>query len=317
MKLAAVSDVHAMDRKPKNRTDKFPKLVLSKFKWILSDLKEKGIKKLLIGGDMFDSATCSHFLIARIGRMILKSEIEVIVVPGQHDMRFHTKGLDNTPLGILKSLDVIKIPTIENPYRTKKMNIYGCGWGDEDQLKDLLKNTDVSNDTLVIHRMVTKSKALFDAQIDWVSGKNMLKRFPFKLIISGDNHERFVVENAGQVLINSGSIVRLTKAQIEHVPGYHTYDTKTGEVKFYKIPILPWKEVFDEDKIEQDEEIERRTLGIKDIIEKIEVTREVSFEKVLHSTFVNSDWAKDLVVKNNLADIMERAKNKIQQGRTK
>ena len=114
-----------------------------------------------------------------------------------------------------------------------------------------------------------------------------MEKYPFKIVLSGDNHERFVVENPDQVLINNGSLVRLTKAQLEYEPGFHIVDTDTLEVKFFKIPITPYAKAFDMDMINsEEEEDERRSTLLstwKNEIRSLESFSSVSFKRTLNS----------------------------------
>jgi len=315
MKIGTISDVHAKEKAPEKRVEKqFHKdVVRKKLKYVFETLKENDVDKLLIAGDLFDTVTVPHSLIANVGSLIIRSGIEVIVVPGQHDMRYHQTGIKNTPMGILQALKAVKIPTLDNPIiLNKKLKVYGCGFGEDTLLSKKLPDLETDGNILLIHKMITKSKALFHAQIDWISGKKFLERNPFKIIISGDNHERFIVSNPDQVLINNGSLVRLNKAQLEYEPGFHIVDTDTLKVKFFTVPIIPYAKAFDMDLINsEEEETERREslLGSwKQDLKNMDTFNDVSFTRTLDyvSKKMNASDAALLQISN----FMEKVKDK-------
>ena len=193
MKIGVLADIHSKEKPPEKRIEKkFNKEVIrKKLKYVMNKLKENNVGSLMIAGDLFDTVNVPHALIANIGRTLMTCGIEVFVVPGQHDMRYHATGIKNTPLGILRSFNIVNIPTLEEPITIgKDLQVYGCGFGSDVDLKALVKKVDVRESVLIIHKMITKSKALFHAQIDWISGKkfwkNIHSRLFFLVIIMKD-----------------------------------------------------------------------------------------------------------------------------------
>ena len=308
MKIAILPDVHIMERSPKNRIDKVGTTSLKKFEWCLNTSIKTGAEFMVIPGDLFDSALASKQWIGYVGALLLHYNLPVYAVPGQHDMRYHTKGIRNTPIGLLESHGLLSIPTIIQPHQFGGCPhmIYGCGWGDDEELRELVDCTDVSNCILIIHRMITASKPLFEAQEDWIGAKAFLRRFPFKAVFSGDNHERHITQVNGQTLVNGGSMLRSTRAQIDYQPRLHFYDTDNGKVTFKNIPIEPFDKVFKLDEIEDDIKGEERREKIEELINSINIERRrLSFSEVLNT--VTKEAMASAEVKSLLDEIMEEA----------
>jgi DNA repair exonuclease SbcCD nuclease subunit len=305
MIIADLPDVHLMERSPKNRKDKIGETCLRKLKWVLEEASHKS-NCLAVPGDLFDSSLSSNAFIGKVGRLFLDCNIPIFAVPGQHDLRYHTRGLSNTPIGVLEAHKILKIPTIDCPIEFKGHVIYGCGWGDDEDLRELVDNFSVKNDILLIHRMITKDKALFEGQEDYIGAKAFLRRYPFKLVLSGDNHNRHITQTKNQTLINAGSMMRLTRGQIDYTPRLYFYDTDTSEISFTEIPCEPFEDVFDITKIEDDLKTEDRKQELDDFMRTINIDRsEIKFPLILHQ--VQEKIQPDKKVSDILDDIMEEA----------
>lgn len=251
----ATADLHITDQIPNKRTKDYPEILLGKLEQILEITKKHTHSNLLlVAGDFFDSPTVSYDITREVIKILKKHNVKIVVVPGQHDIRYHQSGLKNTPLGILVESDLIKIHDQIDP------GIACSGWNEEPK---------VETPILLTHRMVINKEKIFFDQQDFISAKDLLKKYPWaKIIISGDNHTPHLVKYKGRVQLNCGSIVRKTKAQIDYKPAVWAIKMKP-EIKVKKIPlnIKPSKEVFDFYKIEK-EEIEQEIK--KDAQEKID-----------------------------------------------
>ncbi len=243
MILSAISDLHLTDKTPKNRCDDYTKTSLRKFEWLLKNSKDA----LVIAGDIFDYPTVPRWFLGNILLLLNHYGQKIYVVPGQHDLRYHTKGLDNTSLGI-----IIKSghATLLTPDKAKIMfgiKIVGLGW--EEKLKEK------EGDILVTHQMVTESGPLWSEQEKYFTGSAILNKYKgFKCVISGDNHKPHCIQNdRNQVNINCGSVMRSSKDQINHKPQLWHIDTEKWEYWSEDIPIEKSEKVFDFSKIELEE----------------------------------------------------------------
>lgn len=313
MDLSVLPDIHLMERKPKIRTDKFQDTCLRKFEWCLSTSKDKGCHAMMIPGDLFDTAlgVPSYEFVGKVVSLVRFYELTLVAVPGQHDLRYHTKGTNNTPFGLLMSAGLIQVPTIENPIELIVGNkIYGCGWGQEPELKELINSgEDVSKDILLIHKMITKDKPLFPGQYDYMTAKAFLKKYPFRMVFSGDNHQRHWTQVKDQVLLNGGSMSRLRKDQIDYHPRLHFINTSTLSVSFMEIPIQ--ENVLDLSKIEEEEKIQERKSKVDDLISAIKRdNKRANFPNILSQ--VTDQVKPDKEVRDMLGDIMDNAKRNME-----
>jgi DNA repair exonuclease SbcCD nuclease subunit len=315
MKIASITDVHLMERSPKNRKDNTKETILEKFKWCYKQAFTTSCSSMMIPGDLFDTFNVSLDFIGEIIHFLraVKKEVATYAIPGQHDLRYHTRGLKNTPIGLLQSAGVVKIPTIENPCllpnTVNPIWIYGCGWGDEEKLKTLVKEHYVSDDILLIHKMITKDKPLYPGQIDYMNATTFLKKYPFKLILSGDNHQQFTsfTDNNESLLINGGSIARLGKDQIKVKPKMYVINFQLDtSCEFTSIGIPIAKDVFNEEEIVKEKEREERKKEIDKLLEKINVDRtQVNFPQILHSITEKHNPSPE--IRKLLDSIMEKA----------
>lgn len=313
MNVASLPDVHLMERSPKIRIDKFKKTCLDKFKWCLETAKDQNCDALMIPGDLFDTALGipSYEFVGEVLSLIRFYELPIVGIPGQHDLRYHVKGTKNTPFGLLESAGMIDVPSIKDPIDTEDGHkIYGCGWGQEDELKELISSgIDVSNDILLIHKMITKDKPLFPGQYDYMTAKAFLKKYPFKLVLSGDNHQRHWTQVKKQVLLNGGSMARLRKDQIDYHPRLHFINIETLSVSFMEIPIQ--EHVLDLSKVEEEENIQDRKNKVDDLISAIKKdSQRANFPTILHHVTKQVSPSKD--VQDLLDDIIENAKKKME-----
>lgn len=275
MKFAACSDLHFTDKIPENRKVGYLEQICDKFVQIL-ELTDKytdtGI--LLVGGDFFDSARIPYFVTRKIIKILRHSTVEVFAVPGQHDLRYHKSGLNNTPLGVLISTGLVELILNNKELELEGVTFVGAGWNEKPEVKA---------DCILTHQTITKVDPLYPGEDESSNAAQVLNRHKWaKCIISGDNHKMFIHKNKRQTLVNCGSIVRSAKDQIEYVPHLHIIDTKSTPWGVESIPldVLPSDQVFDFNKIEKIERNEEaKKEREKDLEEFISALSEADLEK--------------------------------------
>lgn len=291
--IVAASDLHIHSRCPENRKGDYFGQVVNKFSELLGiTIRYSTPKILLVGGDFFDSPTVPYKVVKRIIELIIESEVHIMVVPGQHDLRYHVSGLDNTPLGNLHASGHVEILTPKMSKTTYAgFSFVGAGWNEEPEDEA---------DILVMHRMITKKGELWPGQTNYSSAHAIMRKYPWaNCIISGDNHAPHVLRlnegNDGHRLqVNCGSMVRSTKSQIGYQPRAYLIDMLNWKAKAVKIPCLPDEDVFDFDKIE--------------IAEIKEESKKIAQEKIadfINTLPKNEDEKPDF--KNILNDVIAHA----------
>ena len=242
----ACADLHLNNRRPLNRFGDYYNQILNKFAQLLGFVKrDSDLNLAVVAGDFFDSPTVPYKVVRKVIKMITECEVEILVVPGQHDLRYHVSGLDNTPLGVLDASQQVTILRPNKIVTYNGITFAGAGWDEEPEIKA---------DVLALHRMVTKKNPLWEGQKDFSTAGKILKKYPWaKCIISGDNHMPHTFRKNGRIQINCGSMVRSTKTQINFEPRVYLVNSKTWKIKPLKFKIEPPEDVFDFEKIKQSE----------------------------------------------------------------
>ena len=246
------ADLHIHSKVPENRKGDYFGQVVTKFSELLKLVnKWSSIKLLVIAGDFFDAPNVPYKVARLILQMIKDSGVHIMVVPGQHDLRYHVSGLDNTPLGILQTSGQVEILTPKK----SKTEAFGCtfvgaGWNEEPEEEANI---------LVMHRMITKKGELWPGQTNYSSAHAIMRKYPWAdCIISGDNHMPHALRIKGgidghRLQVNCGSLVRSTKSQIGFQPRAYLIDMFNWKAKPVKIKCLPDEDVFDFIKIAVEE----------------------------------------------------------------
>jgi DNA repair exonuclease SbcCD nuclease subunit len=234
MKFLITGDWHIDKDKIKTRQDDVLATCTDKIGQIFQIAKSYHCKAILQPGDFFESHKANDFL-KQFVINFLKSgmaNIPVYTVFGQHDLRYHSSNINNTPLKVLESAGVVSFlgdrPLI---YPQDGVNIYGASWfEDVPEILEEMRGVNI----LVLHKMIVDDK-IWEGQEDHTYGKILLTKTKYDLIVSGDNHKHFIM-HSGQgssigkrLLINCGSMLRTRIDQGEHRPCVYVYDTNPGK----------------------------------------------------------------------------------------
>ncbi len=311
--FVASADLHIHSKCPKNRKGDYYGQVIHKFSELLGiTIRYSPPKLLVVAGDFFDASNVPYKVVRLILQMIKESGVNILVVPGQHDLRYHVSGLDNTPLGILQTSGQVEILTPKMSKTTYGgVSFVGAGWNEEPEDEA---------DVLVTHRMITKKGELWPGQTNYSSAHAIMRKYPWaQCIISGDNHaphalrikelDIFAQDNY-RLQVNCGSMVRSTKSQIGFQPRAYLIDISKWTAKPVKIPCLPDGDVFDFDKITIEEmkddakkEAEKKITTFISTLPKNSKERP-NFKKILNSVVAHAK-PKDSV-KSIINETMER-----------
>lgn len=256
------SDWHLRSTKPVARTDAFFPAMWKKVMFI-NELSEKHKAPVLHSGDLFHHWDTSPNLLTRTIRALPE---RFFTIYGNHDLPEH-------------SLEQQELSGVHTLWVGKHLDIpsNGVHWGMTPQSATFNGNRKI----LMWHVLTYKGKDLPYPGCTEMSAKQILKKYPeYDLIVTGDNHKTFVEEYQGRLLVNPGSILRMTAAQIEHKPCVFLYYAETNTVEQVFIPI--------EDNVlsrEHIDEKEERNTRIGAFISSLDTDWDVdmSFEKNLDS----------------------------------
>lgn len=228
-----LSDWHIRETIPQCRVDNFWKTQETKVNFILSLAKENNIP-ILCAGDFGHLPKWSCKLLEWFILKINKSNVKIFAILGQHDLLQHQLSTWNqSGCGVLHAAEAIKVifePTIIND----EFIIYPFHYGQE------ITNPEKDSNLPMIamaHQMIIENKPLWPGQ-EAPKGHQLLKQFPeYNLILTGDNHIPFVAEREGRLLVNPGSMMRTTAAQIDHKPRIYLWYAKENKIKKVYLPI--------------------------------------------------------------------------------
>lgn len=211
-KFIGASDLHIRNRSPEKRVDDFVAAQKRKMAWLFKTAKEQQAA-ILCGGDVFDSSTVPYRVVREYITLAKKHGVKFITVYGQHDLRYHAYASnENTPLSVLvAAIDGCHVD--EECYENELVCIQGASWEREYPVPKPGKIN-----ILLTHRLVTEGEGLWPGHVGYYKAENIVQYTGFDIVISGDNHQSFMMEKDGKYLFNPGSIMRLTIAQYDYKP---------------------------------------------------------------------------------------------------
>lgn len=291
--LLLLSDVHSRISRPICRTDDYKIAQHNKMQFI-ADIANKYSCPLIIAGDVGNKSEWNNSLLSY---WILWSQLvnnEIYLIPGQHDLPNHE--LKQWIKSGLKVLDVSNSANIlinnskAIKVNGKWINIVPCPYGTKIPKQKFPMEKNFYRTILVIHKMIIKDKPLWPGQLAR-TGKYFLKHYPiYDIIISGDNHQPFVEQYHNRILVNCGSIMRMTADQKNHKPRVYLYYVDKNIV----IPVfLPIE---------------------KGVINKEYITRKKKQEKRLkiYAKHIKKQYEIGIVFKKNILEHLDS--NKIKKG---
>jgi DNA repair exonuclease SbcCD nuclease subunit len=206
-------DLHLRDDIPLCRTDDYWEAQQNKMNFLRLLQLTNGCP-VLDAGDVFNSWKPSHYLMAWA---ISHLPLQFYTVPGNHDLPQHNyEYLDKSGLAVLVASGKAHILRY---FDFPKFRIHCVEWGgvvpkpETDKFK-----------ILIIHALVWEGEPPFPgAENLGGNALQMLEKYPeYDLIISGHNHKSFLVSSTGdldgRVLVNPGSMMRMSADQEDHVP---------------------------------------------------------------------------------------------------
>lgn len=211
-----VSDMHLRENQPECRTDDFIEAQTMKLNW-LSELQEKHDCPVLVAGDLFDKWKPSPWL---LGYALRNLPDGILAIPGQHDLPAHNlEHIDKSGVEVLASAGKITLlePARKLFARTDNFTVKGFPWGIE------LENTKRTSELKIalVHKLIYLPKQLPFPEADKVgsSVRGMAKELSgFDIIVTGDNHQTIFEKVGETTVVNCGSFMRTTAAQIDHKP---------------------------------------------------------------------------------------------------
>lgn len=252
MNLIVTSDWHIRSSTPENRKDDFLLTQEKKIKFIL----EKSVKHkapIIIAGDIGDKPKWENWLLRKYISLFKSHPEKIYALPGQHDLPGHRLDqLKQSALGVLiasKAVSPLLKELIIGDYL-----ISPFPFGKKIKPPHLIKN---KKHIAVIHTLVSKTK-LWAGQENFISAKNLLRKYNYDFIISGDNHQSFYECYKNKTLINPGSLMRTTIGQKDHLPKCYLINLSEGSIQKIFLPIDFSSNVLNVEEIENKNKKDKR-----------------------------------------------------------
>ena len=250
------ADIHLRATPPLCRTDNFRKAQTNKLRFLFDIANDLCVEGVIIAGDFGHSPFWPNELLTNTIDMIrLLDQIPLLIVPGQHDLPQHRlERYQDGALGVLEAAQMINVlydAEGHKNFREFKLHSYPFGHEIEHD-----HHSSKFRKVAVAHMMVIENIPLWPGQIA-LKGNTLLEKFPeYDLIVTGDNHNPFVIEHEGRLHINPGSMMRQKSDQINHRPRFYLWWAKTNKYMpiFWEID----KNAVTREHIETSEEIDER-----------------------------------------------------------
>ena len=248
------ADLHIRPDTPICRTDDFFAAMEKKIDFILA-LSEQHDCQVLVAGDFGHKPLNSGWPTWLLEWAINKFKgYHVIAILGQHDLPNHRLDLwKASGAGVLEAAGAIKVIGINDFTHTlsnsSAIELVPFPYGKE--IRAIYQKENPGWPIIAMaHMMVIENKPLWPGQ-QAPKGHQLLKKFPeYNLILTGDNHNPFVAEYEGRILVNPGSMMRTTADQINHRPRVYLWWAKENKVEAVYLPIEPGKNVISREHIE-------------------------------------------------------------------
>ena len=246
-----MSDPHLREDTPLCRTDNYIEAQTRKLKF-LSDLQTKYTCPILNGGDLFDWWKASPWLL----RYALKHipDNVMITIPGQHDLPNHSMLLyEKSGMSVLEQAGHITVLHDKNAFEHFKSHftIFGVPYGME-PMKSIVGRIRNEHNVLILHQLCWHKEKPFPDSPAEGNAISILKKYPdMDLIITGDHHRSFAVGYRGRLLINPGSMMRMTADQIDFEPSCFLWYAEDNT--FERVPYPIRKGVVSREHIEKTE----------------------------------------------------------------
>jgi len=278
--LILTADWHIRETLPPCRTDDFFAEQWRKVKWI-SDLQKEHDCPILHSGDLFDFWKPSPELLSKTIEHLPK---KFLTIYGNHDLPQHSMELSHKS-GVHTLLKAGSLSILVEGYHWNTFP------NDDYQMLDFK-----GRKILIWHVMTFQGLKPFPGCKDSPAA-GLLRKYKYPdLILTGHNHQSFVEEFNGRLLVNPGCITRQESDQADFKPKVYLYYAKTNTVKALYIPIVE-KVV---QKPQNVQKIEERNERIDAFISKLKNPMDegidINFEKNL-SKFISENEIEEDVTK--------------------
>lgn len=250
------SDWHLREDQPVCRTDNFWEAQWEKVDFI-KELQEKYDCMVIHAGDLFNHWKPSPYLLSQAIEHI---PYGLWSIYGNHDLPQHNMDLSiKSGLHTLNKAQILRTFSFVDE-AVKDWKIYGVHWNEIP-----VNNPKMGERTVLVWHVMNYQKKPWPGCTDPMAAK-LLRKYPqYDLIVTGHNHQAFVEEHEGRLLVNPGSLTRQEADQIDFRPRVYLWWAGENRVEPVYLPIN--EGVITREHIEK---IERRDERIEAFISKLD-----------------------------------------------
>ena len=277
MKVDAIitSDWHLTDHNPVCRNDNYLETMIGKIKWI-SGLQQEHNCPVLHAGDLFNTWKSSPYLLATVMNILPD---QFYTIPGNHDLPHHNiELLEKSGLAVLAEAGKIQLINNEWGNVVRDLKVYGASYGSK--IPKIL-NIPV----LMCHEMIYQQPEHWMKENGSQALAFLKKHKGYQLIITGHNHKPFTAQHEGRLLVNPGSLMRMSANQKDYKPRIYFWNKESNTIKIKYIPI-------DKNAVQTVylEKTKERDIRMESFINKLQSSKEVglSYEKNLERYLANN-----------------------------
>jgi len=241
------ADWHLRDDVPSARTDDYWLAQERKVAFVSNLQREHGCP-VLIAGDLFHKHSPSPFLLQWA---ITNLPDRIICVPGNHDIPNHNMAMyERSGLAVLEAAGKVKV--LNNGYTVDRISGFAYG----DPLIDKK-----AAEVVMLHEMLLTDD--MHPLIEGYSANQLRDIFPdADLILTGHNHTPLFDTDAEPLVLNPGSLMRMTAAQGDFHPTVWLWYADENRVEPITIPHEPG--IISRDHIDVPEERDERMSAFVD-----------------------------------------------------
>jgi len=273
--MILTADLHLRRNPPRARTDDYTTAQERKLRFILKQAQTS--QPLLVAGDFFHQSRPGEGMLRWVIDLLREYKVKPICVPGQHDLPGHSlEQIGESGLGVLAAAGVIQLLCNDFLYDDDhRLSLFGQAFGSFDFDIKFLRS-DTNTKILLWHHMVINNELWPGQEADKATA--ILRKYKqFNLIITGDNHQSFMVSPSSdldgkeKLLINPGSMMRMTATQVDHKPCVFKWEQ--GKLEQIFLPIE--ENVLDLTELEQTKERDGR---ISAFVERLNTQHEIGLD---------------------------------------
>jgi predicted phosphodiesterase len=234
------ADLHLTSKTPVSRTDNYIQAQERKLLFLQELSQQNNDCPILCAGDVFDHWKASPWLCSWAHHYLPNT---FITIPGNHDLPMHSLAeYEKSALSLLETVGgQISVLRNDSVFSSKGIEVIGVPFGELEGFTPARAITPqrVTARILLIHELIWPGNRPGWANNSYTADE-ILDRFGdyFDLIVSGDNHQSFVIEGeGGSLLVNPGSMMRSTISQSDFQPHCYLYYASENKVIRADFPI--------------------------------------------------------------------------------